>query len=123
MLHDLYCLVNRVSGFELIEPSRLLRVLDRESGELTPRIQIKRIRGGDVILAHSANYSLAKLSNQFLQIVSESLPGGASAVLLSRKLVISPSLGIVYLREMVADGTLCIDECADGLFFFPNTFI
>jgi hypothetical protein len=122
-LTDIYCLLNRARGTELVSPNDF-----RKAAELVDTLNVglkfKRYPSG-VLVLHLSSLNENVASQQLVRMCSEAefLQTGLSATNVANRL----SVSIVVAKELLlgaeSSGALCRDESIDGLYFYKNIFV
>lgn len=121
-LTDVYCMVNRARGLELISTEDLLnacQTLDNHGLKLcTLQDGLLVVQRGDFDSFEAAN----KVTDMAIEVY-DATNCGISAHSLAAMSGLSPALARQRLLSAETFGLLCRDESLQGLLFYPNKFI
>jgi ESCRT-II complex subunit VPS36 len=120
-LTDLYYIVNRARGTELVSPDDFLKAAE-SIDKIKVGIRYKCFKSGVKVL-HLASLSTEVICQQLLEICRGNDDSyGINAGIVSRQLNVTLIVAKEYLLQAESDGTLCRDESTAGLYFFENKF-
>ena len=123
-LTDLYCIVNRLRGTELVSPEDLY-LSCKEIDKLNLGLHFKSFSSGFNVL-QLQSLSDTTIFTQILDIFqSNSIyqKNGINSTELSFNLTLSVVICKEILLQAELLGKLCRDESSNGLCFFPNLFV
>lgn len=122
-LTDLYCMVNRARGMDLISTEDLLNAcytLDKQD------LGVKLIIfPSGLMVVQSKDYDSEEMDQRVWSIVSsiyDAMKTGLTAQGLAVEIGVSPSIAKQRLLSAEERGFVCRDESIQGLLFYPNLF-
>jgi ESCRT-II complex subunit VPS36 len=127
-LPDLYCVVNRARGTELLSPEDLLKACFLVD-DLQLGIHFKKFPSGVMVMQLVA-LTDARIADRIVEIFRQQQsdmqqPGGAVGLKIS-DMAVALQMSVIVTKEMLLQverfGKLCRDECSDGLYFYLNLF-
>lgn len=118
-LSEVYCLVNRARGMELLSPEDLVNACKMfEALKLPLRL---RIFDSGVMVVELQSYNEEEMITSALDMVSEK--GSLTAEEFAKLVGISVLLAKERLLMAEKIGHLCRDDSVEGLRFYPNLFL
>lgn len=122
-LPDLYCLLNRARGTELVSPEDLLR-----AAELTGRMHLGvslKVYASGVKLLQLDSVSEEDIGLRILELLRTDAEYGSRGIQAS-ELALRLNLSLIVSKEQLQvaekNQLLCRDETIEGIFFYTNRF-
>eukprot|EP01038_Epipyxis_sp_PR26KG_P006777 gene6777-9283_t len=122
-LTDLYCLLNKARGTELVSPDDLLKA-SALTGNLNIGISLKTFKSG-VKVIQLQSFNEEAMCNNIRIISNENIDyksNGFQASELAQKLGVSLLVAKEHILIAEKKGLLCRDESIRGLYFYPNLY-
>lgn len=129
-LPDLYCVVNRARGTELLSPEDLFQACS-VLHELRLGIHFKKFPSGVMVMQLDA-LTDARMCDRIIEIFQQqeqqldAFDERRHVGLNVSEVAVSLQMSVIVAKEMLLQaerfGRLCRDECSDGLFFYINMF-
>lgn len=119
-LTDLYCLVNRARGSELISPDDLLHAAENLS-RLDVGMYLRTFPGG-VLCVQSEALDEDGMACEISRVLERSQTGCLHAAQLAAALRVSLVVATNYLQVATTRGVLVVDDTRAGTVYYPNRF-
>lgn len=125
LVHDFYCLFNRLRGTAIVSPKELSTALREIVSRENSALSLRSLPNGASCLQLTTTTPEA-MAEDLVKLISEERGGEpVSAQILSEAWSISVGLAAMHLKEIEMLGTcpICRDDSKEGLMFYKNVFV
>jgi len=119
-LTDLYCLLNRARGSQLVSPDDLLQSC-KLLGHMAAGMYLRRFSSG-LLAVQSEAFDEDGMCTQILALAARQTDGGIFATQVASTFHMSLVVASNHLEVAVIRGSLCVDRSRRGTRYFENRF-